>query len=104
MSGSVVEVRVLGGTASLLGSVAHNITDGTSKTLALVCSGTSISVQLNGSTVLGPYTNTEFSDVGKAGIGSGSLTPQNFSFVSWTAADDTSGGSGGGAVAYLSQL
>ncbi|MEY2690287.1 MAG: hypothetical protein RL375_4487 [Pseudomonadota bacterium] len=87
---STAEVRQLGGAALGTGA-SHFMSDTGSATFALICEGDQISVTKNGSAFLGPYTTAVTPIAGYAGVGSGSVATQNFKFLSWEAADDTSG-------------
>ncbi len=95
--------KVVSGTQTQLGS-SYTYTLTGSAALKLVVNGSSISVALDGSTVIGPVTDTDIPSAGKAGVyafnnrvtGVGdSLSLDNFS------ADDLGGG-GGSSIAAIS--
>jgi hypothetical protein len=82
--------KVVGGSFTQLGTDAAACSSG--QTLRITCNGTAISVSVNGSTVIGPVTDSGIAS-GRAGIWSykDATTPQADSF----AFGDLSGGGGG---------
>lgn len=76
-NGTTWELRkIVAGAASTLGTSTNQIPGvGASKTVKLIASGTSLTVQVNGVTEIGPITDSAISAAGKAGVrGSGVMT------------------------------
>lgn len=60
--------KLVAGTATLLGSYVHDMIDTEERTLKLVMQGDQISVEMDGSAIIGPLTDTGVTAAGKAGI------------------------------------
>lgn len=61
-------LRIVGGTSTTLGSFTSTFAVNATHVLRLVCVGSSISVMEDGSTIIGPVTDTTIAAAGRAGL------------------------------------